>query len=52
MRPSWGAGAPPNDLHFSGAAQRSGTAIANLNALIYTLINLRLYQRLRQQCSS
>lgn len=31
---------------------RSGAAIANLNTLIYTLINLRLYQRLRQQCSS
>jgi len=27
---------------------RNGAAIANLNTLIYTLINLRLYQRLRQ----
>ncbi len=27
---------------------RNGQAIANLNTLIYTLINLRLYQRLRQ----
>jgi hypothetical protein len=27
---------------------RNGSAIANLNTLIYTLINLRLYQRLRQ----
>jgi hypothetical protein len=27
---------------------RNGLAIANLNTLIYTLINLRLYQRLRQ----
>jgi hypothetical protein len=28
---------------------RNGAAIANLNTLIYTLINLRLYQRLRQK---
>jgi len=27
---------------------RSGTAIANFNTLMYTLVNLRLYQRLRQ----
>jgi len=27
---------------------RNGAAITNLNTLIYTLINLRLYQRLRQ----
>jgi len=30
---------------------RSGEAIANLNTLIYTLINLHLYQRLRQKQS-
>lgn len=28
---------------------RNGRAIANLNTLIYTLINLRLFQRIRQQ---
>jgi hypothetical protein len=28
---------------------RNGAAIANLNTLIYTLINLKLYQRLRQK---
>lgn len=27
---------------------RNGSAIANLNTLIYTLINLRLFHRLRQ----
>lgn len=29
---------------------RNGSAIANQNTLIYTLINLRFVQRLRQQC--
>jgi hypothetical protein len=28
---------------------RNGSAIANLNTLIYTLINLRLFHRLHQQ---
>ena len=31
---------------------RNGSAIANLNTLIYTLINLRFFHRLRQQHSS
>jgi len=32
---------------------RNGSAIANLNTLIYTLINLRLFHRLREQpCSA
>lgn len=31
---------------------RNGSAIANLNTLIYTLINLRFFHRLRQQTNS
>ncbi len=31
---------------------RNGAAIANLNTLIYILINLRFLQRLRQKASS
>jgi hypothetical protein len=29
---------------------RNGNAIANLNTLIYTLINLRLFHRLKTDC--
>jgi len=31
---------------------RNGQAIANLNTLIYLLINLRVLQRIRQRCAA
>lgn len=37
------------DLGIERPKLRNGMAIANLNTLIYTLINLRLLQRVRQQ---
>jgi hypothetical protein len=37
------------DLGIERPHLRNGRAIANLNTLIYTLLNLRLLQRIRQR---
>jgi len=37
------------DLGIERPRLRNGLAIANLNTLIYTVINLRLLQRIRQR---
>ncbi len=39
----------PHPRRARGLRWRNGQAIANLNTLIYTLINLRLLQRIRQR---